>query len=108
MSLWWLSHSSARYRPYVLCYDIETMIVARYIKSYKTIIGLGIFVAIIPLLGIPSWARDTLTYVAGLCVALGTFLLHRKPREISTIKESLTEAPTIGVVVSESEGTENK
>ncbi len=67
------------------------MILAKYIKSYKTIITLGVFVAIIPLLGIPSWARDTLTYIAGLLIAFGTYALNKKPREISTIKESLSE-----------------
>ena len=80
------------------------MIITKYIKSYKAIIFLGIFIAIIPLLGIPSWARDTLTYVAGLLVAIGTFILNKKPREISTIKESLTESPTIGII---SENEEN-
>lgn len=74
------------------------MIVSKYIKSYKTIISLGLFVAIIPLLGIPSWARDVLTYIFGLCIAIGTYVLNKEPEEISTIKESLTESPIIGIV----------
>ena len=74
------------------------MILAKYIKSYKTIITLGVFVALIPLLGIPSWARDTLTYISGLLIASGTYMLNRKPKEITTIKESLGENSTIGIV----------
>ena len=76
------------------------MILSRYIKSYKTIITLGIFVAIIPLLGIPSWARDTLTYIAGLLIAFGTYALNKKPREVTTIKESLAEQPIVGIIES--------
>ncbi len=72
------------------------MIISKYIKSYKTIITLGVFVAFVPLLGIPSWARDTLTYIAGLLIAFGTYMLNKKPREITTIKESLSE-PVVAI-----------
>lgn len=74
------------------------MIIANYIKSYKAIITLGLFIAVIPLLGIPSWIRDILTYISGLSVALGVYLLFRKPESVTTIKESLDEHPTVGFV----------
>lgn len=73
------------------------MIIAKYLKSYKTIITLGVFVALIPLLGIPSWLRDVLTYISGLAIAFGTYMLNRKPKEITTFKESLAE-PFVGIV----------
>lgn len=81
-----------------MCYTIGVMILAKYIKSHTALIVLGIFVALIPLLGIPSWARDMLTYIAGLLIAFGTYMLNRKPKEITTIKESLIENPTVGIV----------
>ena len=74
------------------------MIIAKYLKSYKTIITLGVFVALIPLLGIPSWLRDVLTYVSGLAITFAAFVLNRKPREITTFKESLVEKNTVGIV----------
>ena len=73
------------------------MIIAKYLKSYKTIVTLGVLVALIPLLGIPSWARDTITYILGLCIAFGTYMLHREPVEITTFKESKIES-TIGII----------
>ncbi len=76
------------------------MIIAKYLKSYKTIVTLGVLVALIPLLGIPSWIRDMFTYILGLCIAFGTYRLHREPLECSTFKESKIEN-TIGIVVNE-------
>ena len=83
------------------------MIIAKYLKSYKTIITLGVFVALIPLLGIPSWLRDVLTYVSGLAIAFAAFVLNRKPREITTFKESLIEKNTVGIVSEASSEVEN-
>lgn len=73
------------------------MIIAKYLKSYKTIVTLGVFVALIPLLGIPSWIRDMVTYVLGLCIAFGTYRLHMEPTECTTFKESQVDK-TIGIV----------
>jgi len=73
------------------------MIIIKYLKSYKTIVTLGILVALIPLLGIPSWIRDMITYILGLCIAFGTYRLHKEPVEFSTFKESQVEK-TIGFV----------
>ena len=73
------------------------MIIAKYLKSYKTIVTLGVLVALIPLLGIPSWIRDMITYIFGLCIAFGTYRLHREPVECTTFKESQVEK-TLGIV----------
>lgn len=73
------------------------MIIAKYLKSHKTIVALGIFVASIPLIGVPSWARDMLTYLSGLAIAFGTYTLNKKTKDISTIKESLIENVKIGI-----------
>lgn len=64
------------------------MIITKYLKSYKTIVTLGVLVALIPLLGIPSWIRDMVTYILGLCIAFGTYRLHKQSTECSTFKES--------------------
>ena len=63
-----------------------------------------VLVALIPLLGIPSWIRDMVTYILGLCIAFGTYRLHKEPVEYSTFKESQVEK-TIGIV-SEKQGEE--
>ena len=73
------------------------MIIAKYLKSYKTIVTLGVLVALIPLLGIPSWIRDMITYILGLCIAFGTYRLYKEPVECSTFKESQVNK-TIGIV----------
>jgi hypothetical protein len=73
------------------------MIIAKYLKSYKTIVTLGVLVALIPLLGIPSWIRDMFTYILGLCIAFGTYRLHKEPVECSTFKQSQVEK-TVGIV----------
>jgi hypothetical protein len=82
------------------------MIIAKYLKSYKTIVTLGVLVALIPLLGIPSWIRDMFTYILGLCIAFGTYRLHKEPVECSTFKQSQVEK-TIGIVT-EKKGEEVK
>jgi hypothetical protein len=79
------------------CYNGRIMIIAKYLKSYKTIVTLGVLVALIPLLGIPSWIRDMITYILGLCIAFGTYRLHKEPVECSTFKESQVNV-TVGII----------
>ncbi len=49
----------------------------------RTIIVLGIFVALLPFLGFPREAREILSVLAGLSIAVIAFLLKRRIEQVA-------------------------